>query len=290
MVKWVLKNRGKVKVTATAIKKQFPRLRKLGDDAIYARLDDADLSWLRRRGKTMITKQYLQQRVQYCEAVKRKKDSTLERWAYTDGTVYYLDRDESEAQQSKRRCLGTHVWRRSDNKDALYEDCIGPSLYSKGQGKPVKVWGMLACGVIHIHILDEGETMNTMLYTELIEDKFDDWKGNCDQLVCDFERCIRTADAVHALGKVDLKLVEGYPKNSQDFNAMENAWKILKDKLDETMPVKLELREDFIKRLKKAVKWANTHRSEQLWKLSTNQKERAEDCLAQEPPGGRTKW
>ena len=129
--------------------------------------------------------------------------------------------------------------------------------------------------------------MDTVLYTELIEDKFDSWRGNCEHLVCDFER---SEEAVQALRKVDLKLVEGYPKVSQDFNAMENAWKIVRDRLDETMPVKLEARADFIKRLKAAVRWANSHRSEQLWYLSTNQKERAQDCLTQEPPGGRTKW
>ena len=67
-----------------------------------------------------------------------------------------LDRNEGEAEDSKRRSLGTHVWRRSDNKDALYQDCIGPSSYSKGQGIPCKVWGFLACGVLRIHVLDEG--------------------------------------------------------------------------------------------------------------------------------------
>ena len=149
---------------------------------------------------------------------------------------------------------------------------------------------MLACGVLHVHILDEGDSMDKTLYVELVEDKFDDWKGNCEHLVCDFEKCLRSDEALRALQKVDLKLVEGYPKASQDFNAIENAWKILRERLDETMPVDLETREDFISRLKAAVSWANRHRSEQLWYLSTNQKERAEDCLAQKPPGGRTKW
>ena len=90
--------------------------------------------------------------------------------------------------------------------------------------------------------------------------------------------------------KPSLKLVDGYPRSSQDFNAIENAWAILKERLDETVPVNLESREDFVKRLKAAVRWANKHRADQLWYLSTNQKKRADDCLAQEPPGGRTKW
>ena len=149
---------------------------------------------------------------------------------------------------------------------------------------------MLACGVIHIHILDEGEVMNQDIYAELVEDKFEEWCGDCDYLVCDYERCLRCPLALHALSKTPLKLVDPYPKYSQDFNAMENAWFTLKQRLDQTMPTKLEGRDEFIKRLKDAVRWANKHRSKHLWDMSTNQKQRAEDCLATTPPGGRTTW
>jgi hypothetical protein len=290
MVKWLLKERGKQKVSASRIKKQFPFLRKLSDTLVEERLRDANLSYLRRRKKSIVTKEYLKPRVEYCQGVKRKHQSTLEKWAYTDGTVYYLDRTDAEAEDSKRRSLGTHVWRRSDNKDAMYQECLGPSSYSKGQGIPVKVWGMLACGVLHIHILDEGETMNQILYAELIEDKFEDWCGNCEHLVCDYEACLRCPLAVHALSKTPLRLLDPYPKCSQDFNPIENAWGILRQRLDENQPTYLETRAEFTHRLKAAVKWANQHKADQLWYLSTNQKERALECLAQKPPGGRTKW
>ena len=172
----------------------------------------------------------------------------------------------------------------------MYEDCIGPSSYSKGQGIPVKVWGMLACGGLYIHVVDAGENMNKESYIELIEDKFENWMGNCEHLVCDFERFLRSDEALYALDKIGLKLVEGYPKVSQDFNAIENAWGELKKRMDETMPVELEGRDDFIIRLRKAVAWMNKHRAKRLWELSTNQKERAVECLAAKPPGGRTKW
>ena len=82
--------------------------------------------------------------------------------------------------------------------------------------------------------------------------------------------------------------MDPYPKVSQDFNAIENAWAILKERLLETAPVHLESREEFISRLNAAVKWMNKYRAKRLWELSTNQKERAEECLAQKPPGGRT--
>ena len=34
--------------------------------------------------------------------VKRKHQSTLEKWAYTDGTVQYFDRTDAEAEERKR--------------------------------------------------------------------------------------------------------------------------------------------------------------------------------------------
>ena len=123
-----------------------------------------------------------------------------------------------------------------------------------------------------------------------MEDKFEAWAGNCEHLVCDFERCLRTDLALHQLSKADLKLVDSYPRCSQDFNAIENAWKLVRDRLDETMPTGLEHRDEFVKRLNSAVRWINHNRSEQLWRLSTNQKKRADACLAQDPPGGRTKY
>ena len=290
IVRWVLKNRGKVKISVSRLRKQFIYLRNLSDTLVEERLQEADLQYLRRRNKPIVTKEYLEARIEYCNSVKRKHDSTLLKWAYTDGTVYYLDRNDSEHENSKRRCLGTHVWRRSDNREALEQDCIGPSNYSKGQGFPFRVWGVLACGVLHVHILDEGDVLDSTLYAELIEDKFEEWCGPCDYLVCDFEKSLRSEAALLALDKIKLKLVDNYPKCSQDFNAIENAWAILKERLDQTMPQNLEGREEFIVRLKAAVRWANTNRADQLWFLCNNQKERARECLAQKPPGGRTRW
>ena len=290
MVRWLLKMRGKDKVSAPRLKKQFPYLRDLSDTLVEERLDDAELVYLRRRKKPIVTKVYLEDRVAYCHSVKRKHETTLLKWAYTDGTVFYLDRSEAEYEHSKRRALGTHVWRKSDNSDALYEECIGPSSYSKGQGVPVRVWGVLADGKLHIHVLDADEVMDRFVYADLVEDRFEQWCGSCEYLVCDYEGCLRSQEALLALESVNLKLVEDYPKSSQDFNAIENAWKILKERLAETMPVHLEGRSDFIKRLRAAVKWMNTVRAEQLQYLSTNQKKRATDCLKQKPPGGRTKW
>ena len=291
IVEWVLDQRGEQKVSVSKIRKQFPYLRKFNASIVEERLFEAELEYKRRREKCIVSSpEYLGARVEYCWGVKRKHATTLEKWAYTDGITIYLDRNEDEHQNSKRRALGTKVWRASDNSDSMHQDCIGPSTYSKAQGKPVREWGMLACGALYIHVLAEGEVMNSYLYAELVEEKFGEWCGNCEYLVCDHEACLRSPDALLALSKVHLQLVDPYPAVSQDFNAIENAWKLVRERLNETMPVNLESRAGFVQRLKAAVLWLNRRRANQLWYLSTNQKERCDDCLESEPPGGRTKW
>ena len=76
----------------------------------------------------------------------------------------------------------------------MCEDVIGPSEYSKGQGLPVKLWGLLVEGVLHVEISPEGEVMNSTLYSELIENKFSNWTGSACYLVQDFERALRAEE------------------------------------------------------------------------------------------------
>ena len=61
-------------------------------------------------------------------------------------------------------------------------------------------------------------------------------------------------------------------------------------RLDETMPTKMEYREEFLQRLHAAVKWANKSCKDQLWRLPTDQKKRASACLKASPPSGQTRY
>ncbi len=106
----------------------------------------------------------------------------------------------------------------------------------------------------------------------------------------DFERCLRTAESLAALEDIGVELVEGYPPCSQDFNAIENVWKLLRDRLDQTLPTGLEDRACFVRRLNTAVRWLNANKADEMWHLSTNQKERANAALSNKPKGARTKF
>lgn len=290
IVKEVFRSRGRRKVTVSFLRKKFPWTKDLGNTALEERLGDAGLKWMRRRKKMIVTKAYLEARIAHCHRTKRKHQATLNSWGYSDGTTFYLDRDEEDNEQSQRAALGSWMWRRADHKDAMFQECLGPSSYKKAQGIPVRVWGVLSQGVLSIEVLEAGEVMNQDIYAELIEDKFEGWLRGSSYLVQDFERCLRSPGPLLALSQLGVELVEGYPKCSQDFNAIENCWQLLRDRIHETMPSGLECRDAFVERLKVAVQWLNRTKKEHLWYLGTNQKERCDDCLSSTPPGGRTKW
>jgi hypothetical protein len=88
IVRWLLKRRGKEKMSVAKLKKRFPYLRPFSDTLVEDRLFEADLEFLRRRRKPIVTKEYLQERIEYCHGVKRKHDTTLLKWATAKSSRY----------------------------------------------------------------------------------------------------------------------------------------------------------------------------------------------------------
>ena len=160
--------RGRAKVTVAFLKKRFPRLRLLSDTLVEERLHEGGLQYLRRRRKTLIPKKHKLPRMNYAARVKRMHQATLDTWSYSDGTAFYQDRDEPDQESTQTASLGRSVWRRTDRKDALYHDCIGPSSYKKAQGQPVKIWGFLTQGQLHITVVPIKQSMNRWWYTWII--------------------------------------------------------------------------------------------------------------------------
>ena len=191
--------------------------------------------------------------------------------------------------------LGKKIWRRMDRTDALYEDCIGPSSYSKGQGAPVRLWGLLARGRLQTAVLRKGQTMNARRYAKLVRDKYARWarvafgRNPKPIIVQDHERCLWAEASRDTLKESGMELLTNYPKSSQDLNSIETAWREVRARLANTEPTKIESRTAFIRRLNRAVRWVNKNRRPLLSELCTDQKERARDVLAATPPGGRTK-
>ena len=288
IVREVFRSRGKTRVTIAYLQKKFPAARRVSRSVLEVRLHEAGLEYLRRRHKTIVPTAYLQERMDFAASVVRMHAATLARWAFTDGTVFYLDRTEACLESTERAALGSFVWRKADRTDGLYRDCVGPSAYSKAQGLPVRVWGFLARGVLHITILPAGQAMNRWWYAWIIQHRFPAWLGECDKIVQDFERCLRCPEALAAFAALSVEVLPGYPRCSQDLNAIENAWAMLRDRIFETMPTHVERREDFIRRLRSAVQWLNRNRHRRLLAFCEDQKLRAKAVL--ENLGGRTAW
>ena len=269
--------RGQAKVTVPYLKKKFPFLRKLGDTLVHERLAEAGLTWMRRRKKSFVPKKYVRARKSYCRWLLKQQARTLKKFAFTDGTVMFLDRTEEEHEDKQRRALGLYVWRRADCKDALFQECVGPSSYAKAQGMPVKIWGVLADGKLHVRILPKGENMNRWWYAWIVEHDFPRWLGRSCLLVQDYEKCLRCEEPLQAMADVGVEVIKQFPKCSQDMNPIENVWNLLKERLNDTMPVERESRDQFVIRVRRAVKWLNRNHSKTLRKLCNDQRDRAED-------------
>ena len=84
-----------------------------------------------------------------------------------------------------------------------------------------------------------------------------------------------------------IKLLENYPKCSQDLNPIEVAWRELRARLSQTEPARRETRGEFVARARRAVSWVNRNRADLLKRLCASQKQRARDVIA--ASGARTK-
>ena len=295
IVKLVFKHRGRAKVTVDYIRQMIKAARKVSERTVSRRLAEAGLAWLRRNRKSLITKEHKASRLQWSSWVLARTSITLARWAYTDGTTFFLARALSEFESAKRLALGPQVWRQASGRDGLYEDCVGPSSYAKGQGIPVRVWGLLAGGILFITILPAGECMNREWYTWVIENRFPQWlrkafgRNHNAFLVQDHERCLWTEEPRAAMQDEGITLLTNYPKCSQDLNPIETAWREVRARLFATAPTHMESRDAFTARLRNAVSWVNGNRKSYLYKICNSQKEWAKDVQNAKPPGSRTK-
>ena len=107
-------------------------------------------------------------------------------------------------------------------------------------------------------------------------------------LIQDQERARWTAEPRKPMREIGVKLLESFPKCSQDLNPIETVWREIRARLNDTEPQKMEARKVFLQRLRNAVAWVNTSRSNLLKELCEDQKDRAKEVL--ERKGGRTSF
>ena len=291
----VVRERGKAVVVVKYVRKRLPFLRRVSRQTVGNALHEAGLAYLRRRPKSVLGRTYKVKRIAFCKRILRCRDHTLRRFAFTDGTTFYLARGPVEAATNQRACLGKYVWRMANGKDGLHDDNVGGSLYAKAQGRPVKIWGLLAGGRLEYYVLPaDGKRTTNMTgkrYNGLIQDRFASWRRKCfgdddsAHLIQDHERCLwqpRNLRALHAAG---LAPVMDFPKCSPDLNVLETWWHRLRQRLDANAPSDFESRPQFIRRLRRTVDWMNTNIADQAFATCTSMKNRAR--AVNELQGGR---
>ena len=251
-------------------------------------LQAAGLAWLRRRVKTAVPCDSKRARLEYANLVLTRRQTTLNRFVYTDGTTFYLARGLSELADKKRAALGRHVWKSANGKDWLWDENVGPSLYAKAQGRPVNILGFFGSGRLVYHLLaKDGERtthMNGDRHEKLVTFHFAKWRKECFgdddpvHLVQDHERCLWQDRHLRALRLSGCCVVSNYPKHSADLNAIEGWWLVLRERLDATAPEEMESRDEFVARLRRTVNWLNEHRQEDGSALDQPENARARDA------------
>jgi transposase len=303
IVELVIEERGSKVVTIGFVKRRILVVRKVSDDTVSRALHEAGLAYLRRRKEHLVPKTHIEPRLSFSRWLLRQPVEDIARFAFIDGTCYYLALSQTQAEDKERGRLGQHVWRDAEGKDGLFTDCIGASLYAAKQGLPVKVWGLLMNGHLCICVLPEDPTtksgtahMNGPRFQAMMDRYGKKWLRECNDgklphcvsLIQDYEKCLWTKDSIACLRAHHMRPLENYPASSQDLNVIECVWAHLRVRLNKSAPTGIEGRAAFIDRLRRAVRSLNADGSSTLQALCRSMPERCRAVLYRK--GGRTDY
>ena len=101
-------------------------------------------------------------------------------------------------------------------------------------------------------------------------------------LLQDGEKALWCDEPLAALSGAGIKVLDNYPTNSADLNAIENAWALLRSRLADTQPAAREHRGQFIVRLRSACASVSNYQASALRYYAANLKEHADDVVLME--------
>eukprot|EP00959_Pyramimonas_sp_CCMP1952_P037604 787545-Pyramimonas_sp.AAC.1 len=98
--------------------------------------------------------------------------------------------------------------------------------------------------------------MNGETYHRLVTSKFSGWQRLCFgddkpcRLVQDHEKCLWQDHNLQALRQAGCAAIDDDPKSSADLNAIEEAWNMIRQRLEDTEPEAFADRPAFVARLR----------------------------------------
>ena len=120
LIAFVFNERCKAVATAGYCQKRLDCLRRVSTQTVRNYLHKAGLAWLRRRGKSWVPSEIKTARAKQCEWILSHRQPSLDRWAYVDGTTFYLARGPLEHEGKQRVALGHAMYRMANGKDVLW--------------------------------------------------------------------------------------------------------------------------------------------------------------------------
>ena len=161
IIKYANKHRGRARVTSQYLQKKMPETKKASDRTIRRILSQNDIYLERRRKKQCVTKINKSKRIAVAKRLCKTNPNKLFDMGFTDGATIFIAKSEAQRKNNFMASLGPFVYRKKH--EGLLYNCVGPSDYAKGKGDPVKFWGLLRKGVLKIHVLAAGQSMNGTL-------------------------------------------------------------------------------------------------------------------------------
>ena len=114
---------GLAKLNMPYLKKRLPFLRRVSKECPRQALKRLGFAWRLRRAKAAIGKKYKPGRLDWSDWVRKQPQKDLNRYAYVDGTGFYLARTPEEKEDKGRACLGKYCYRLSTGQDSLEQGC-----------------------------------------------------------------------------------------------------------------------------------------------------------------------
>ena len=139
ILKILVRDVGKCVVSANYVRKLLPEIRHVRERTVQRTFHRLGYDYLYRRNKAAIGSKYKPDRLKYCDWLLKQDQLFLNKFAYVDGTTFFLPRTEEEQRDKERAALGPRGWRLADGSDGLEDANIGPSAYAKCQGISVRI-------------------------------------------------------------------------------------------------------------------------------------------------------